>query len=168
MPVSSKILKQLGFEVINFINDNIEAVIDVNNKPFEPYSLGYFIKKKYKKKSRAKTKKARQNAYEKAVAAWQGKGKDVNLTSTGAMLSALSVIAVDEGAGTLTIGFNTSEAANLAYYHNVSGAGAGRVLRKFMGLTDEQRKVIMKKAGLLLMKDQVFIRGLHDELNDKL
>ena len=111
-----------------------------------------------------RSKKLRDRAYMKAVQAWEGKKKLVTLTDTGNMLSALTVIDSNESDGTVTIGFSNAEAADIAYFHNVSGAGKGRALRKFLGLTPDQSKELMKEAGLLLLKDQIFIRGLHDAL----
>lgn len=65
----------------------------------------------------------------------------VNLTASGAMLRALRVVRVSAGQdiGTVTIGFSRDEAAQIAYYHEVEGAGPSRIRRRFMGLTGPER-----------------------------
>ncbi|SHK67113.1 hypothetical protein [Rhodothermus profundi] len=52
------------------------------------------------------------------------------------MWGLLRVFKVDEGS--VTIGFNRTDAAEKAYYHVISGAGRSRTIRDFLGLTDEE------------------------------
>ena len=59
-----------------------------------------------------------------------------DLTVLGLMLANLSV--VDTSDNKIVIGFDDPEAARIAYYHNISGAGKSRVLRKFLGLQEKQ------------------------------
>lgn len=71
----------------------------------------------------------------------------VNMTATGGMLRSMTVAAVDEATGKIVIGFSRDDAAELAYYHNVSGAGRGRTIRRFMGLTAEEEIRVARIAG---------------------
>jgi hypothetical protein len=75
-------------------------------------------------------------------------GGGVNMTAEGNMMRSLAVIAVDPATGKIVIGFNREESAEIAYYHNVSGAGKGRRLRKFMGLTPEEQLKVARLAGV--------------------
>ena len=61
-----------------------------------------------------------------------------NLMLTGQMMGSLQAKAVGENAVVLT--FDNQEAARKAFYHHVSGAGKRRVLRRFLGLKDEELK----------------------------
>ena len=60
-------------------------------------------------------------------------------------MRSLSVIAVDQDSA--TIGFTNKEAAEKAYYHNVAGAGKRKAIRKFLGITNDQEKMIVKMAA---------------------
>lgn len=62
----------------------------------------------------------------------------------GGMLGAIQMKDIDEKEHSVTIAFSSSEAARLAYYHNVSGASRSRVKRKFFGLTTEEKQEIVK------------------------
>lgn len=114
----AKLLKA-GERIVELINNNLEAGIDADGKPFKKYSAGY-AKWKHKKKPQY--------------------GGKVNLTLRGLMLGAFGVIAhgVKGKDGFISAGFTDEEAAEEAYWHNVSGAGKGRVLRRFLGLRDKQ------------------------------
>jgi hypothetical protein len=72
----------------------------------------------------------------------------VNLTASGAMLRALRVVRVTahKDGGTVTLGFSRDEAAQIAYYHEVEGAGPSRVRRRIMGLTPPEQADV---AGLV-------------------
>ena len=80
-------------------------------------------------------------------AAYSQDAGTVNLTVTGGMLGALTVVSIDAAKGSVRIGFNRQDAAELALYHNVLGAGRSRVLHKFLGLTDPELKELAKEAG---------------------
>lgn len=70
-------------------------------------------------------------------ARFPGQGGQVNLTLTGTMMRSLAVLDVEtsERGGVITIGFRQAEAAERAYWHEVTGAGRSRVRRRFLGLT---------------------------------
>lgn len=72
-------------------------------------------------------------------------GGNVNLSATGAMLRAMTVTKVD--GDTIQIGFTRQEEAEKAYWHNVTGAGKRRVIRRFMGLLDQEKEELAKIIG---------------------
>jgi hypothetical protein len=61
-----------------------------------------------------------------------------NLMVTGQMMGSLQAKVAGENAVVLT--FDNQEAARKAFYHHVSGAGKRRVVRRFLGLRDEELK----------------------------
>lgn len=63
----------------------------------------------------------------------------VNLTASGAMLRGLSVVRVDERAGTVRLGFSRAELAERAGYNQRT--------RRFLGLTADERGIVARIAG---------------------
>lgn len=68
----------------------------------------------------------------------RGGAGGVNLMLTGQMLGGLQAKA--SGANAVTLTFDNAEAAQKAFYHQISGAGKRRVLRRFLGLRDDELK----------------------------
>lgn len=163
-----KFANLIGNKAVDLIQDNIDNNIDYEGNAFEPYSFGYWFSKYKKRYSGRKTVKGKQSkafaAYmSNAKSQWAG-DKKVNLTKTGAMRASLSVIDYNATAKTIVIGFVDQESAQKAYWHNISGAGKGRVLRKFMGLRSVQEQALSDYASELISKDTVFIAGLFKAL----
>lgn len=149
---------KLGFRVIDLINQNVASGVDVDGKPFKRYSDKWFARpagdlSKAKSGRIAKLIKSGDARYfsGKSGATWlsvrgyrrwklvespSADPDDVNLTLTGNMLSAMQPNVNSDGS--VEIGFANSEAAELAFYHNISGAGRSRVLRRFLGLQPQQ------------------------------
>jgi hypothetical protein len=89
-------------------------------------------------------------AYKRA--AYPQDGGTVNLTVSGGMLGALAVVGTDPATNTVRVGFSRQDAAELALYHNVLGAGRSRVLHRFLGLTDaELQRIAEEEAGGLVL-----------------
>lgn len=84
-------------------------------------------------------------AYKRA--AYPADGSTVNLSATGAMLRALTVVSVDEASATVTLGFTRTEEALKALYHDQIGVGKGRVVRHFLGLTAAEREDLARLAS---------------------
>ncbi len=63
-------------------------------------------------------------------------GGKVNLHVTGGMLDSLAI--VKHGNNSITIGFNSSEQAKKAMYHEVTVAGKSKVKRQFMNLPQKE------------------------------
>ena len=171
--VNKATLKRIGTEVISYIKSNTRQGIDRFGKPFQPYSrkpfampLGAFIEQTTKRQRDRLNKDGDLSIYRsrRSGARWvtidggyalfkamrfpQDGGK-VNLSvrgNRGGMMGALQIIKEDESS--VTIGFSSEEAAKLAYYHTVSGAGKSRVIRDFFGITPEQ----VSELETLLMK----------------
>jgi hypothetical protein len=134
-------MQKAGIKVIELINDQVKDYLDEDGKPFIPYSYSYFVKK-FRLKSTAKTKGGKSKAEAKFDAAW-GAGKNkVNMTRSGNMLSAMSPINPNDESLTAKIGFVNQEAATIAFYHNVSGAGRSRVIRRFFGLSPKSMLIL--------------------------
>ena len=138
---------------IELVNEQIRQGVDENGQPFIPYSYGYFIRKNHLK-SKARTKQGKLKAMKKFDAAWNAGKHKVNLTLTGNMLSALTPMNVNEPGFTAKIGFANPEAATIAFYHQISGAGRSRVLRKFLGLSQSNMSKFMDYIKGLLERDE--------------
>jgi hypothetical protein len=110
----NKLLKA-GFRIVELINENIKKGEDYLGTPFAPYSPKYRVWKEAKYP--------------------QDAGK-VNLTLTGNMLRGFHPIKAESNS--IILGFEDASQSTLAYYHDQSGAGRSRVLRKFLGLHDKQ------------------------------
>ena len=158
--MQKKTLDIIGLKAVGFVDDNIESKRDDKGKPYEPYSFGYWLQKKYKKKSRAKSRKAKTKFLEAALSAYEGAKNNVTLSDTSDMRSALGVVKTDSGTNTATIGYETAEAAQKAFYHNITGAGKGRKRRRFMFLTEAQKKSLAEYARDELVKDTDFAKEL--------
>jgi hypothetical protein len=72
-------------------------------------------------------------AYKEAVAPYS---KDKFLTLSGKMLRNLNVLTAADNS--VIVGFSDPELAQRAYWLNVSGAGRGRKLWKFLGIRKQQ------------------------------
>lgn len=89
---------------------------DTSGNPFKPYNANYALK----------AKKTSVN--------------DVNLTDTGLMLNTMSQRATDTEA---EIYFIDGDAEKLASYHDKLGAGKNKIIRKFFGMSSEDKDKIM-------------------------
>ena len=63
---------------------------------------------------------------------------NVDLWWTGSLMRSLKVQSVDVVNGTINIGHNDERTKQLAYWHNVSGTGKGKVVRKYLALSEEE------------------------------
>lgn len=163
------VLNEIGDKAIFYIQQNIDKSEDINKKNFEPLSFNYWFyryrRKKYNGKNiKGKGKKRWQAFLKNAESDWIGEKDKVILLKTGAMRASISVVKVDNSIPSITVGFNDKESAEKAFYHNVSGAGRGRVLRKFLGLQVQQEQELAEYAGNLVSKDKVFLIGLFKNL----
>lgn len=154
--------RRAGIRIIARIKERTLAGIDKDGKPFAGYSekpfaapVGSFTKKVFARLDKDgklsfynedKTLWARVEGGYKLVKSIKrpADGGVVNLTDTGRLLRGLRLLSTDEN-GAIRIGWDDPELALLAYYHNVSGAGAGRVVRKFLGLPDPEIAVIVQE-----------------------
>lgn len=160
-----RILQDIGDKAVFYIQQNIDKSEDYNGKKFEPLSFQYwfyrYMRKKYKGKNiRGKGKRKWESFKTVAQNEFIGERQKVKLTATGAMRAALSTIETNDKDLTIKIGFIDTESAEKAWYHNFSGAGRGRVLRKFLGLQTEQKQDLTEYAAQLLSKNDVFLAGI--------
>lgn len=161
-------LTAIGTKAVAFIYENIDNRIDSNGKPFEPYSFNYWFykyrRKRYKGK-KLRTKQGKKKWQQFLIASrseWETEKNNVTLSDTNSMLTTLDVISASNNE--IKIGFRDQEAAKKAFYHNVSGAGKGRTLRRFLGLQPAQIEELEVYAGDLISKDKLLLIGLIKEL----
>jgi len=162
--ISKPLLNRIGNEIIERITANTQAGKDIDGKPFNKYSTkplyipaGAFyapgwkttgkrmIKSKdaeYRRKIGGKYWVIIPGGYAKLKSTrFPQDGGNVNLHVTGNMLNSLAVI--ERGNDYVTIGFNNKEAATKAMYHQIMGAGKSKVIRKFLGLPNNELAVVM-------------------------
>jgi len=161
-------LTAIGTKAVAFIYENIDNRIDSNGKPFEPYSFNYWFykyrRRRYKGK-KLRTKQGKKKWQQFLIASrseWETEKNNVTLSDTNSMLTALNIIGASNNE--IKIGFRDQEAAKKAFYHNVSGAGKGRTLRRFLGLQPAQIEELEVYAGDLISKDKLLLIGLIKEL----
>ncbi|MEM4626453.1 MAG: hypothetical protein QXF70_03455 [Candidatus Bilamarchaeaceae archaeon] len=161
--ISKALLVRIGYAVIEKIRENTDKGFDQDGKPFEKYSsnplkipAGAFFAPGWKTtgKRLIKNKEAayrRKNGkywvlvpggYAKLKSSrFPQDGGRVNLHVTGNLLNSIDVI--KNGDDYVVIGFNNKEAATKAIYHQIMGAGKRKVIRKFLGLPDNEIAKIM-------------------------
>ena len=74
----------------------------------------------------------------------------VNLNFTGRMLSSMATRRVSRGVQ--EIYFTRAEEARKAYFHNVTGAGKGRITRKFFGFNENEQNRLRQFFKSRLLK----------------
>lgn len=123
----SQLANDLGLGAIKLIQQRTREGIDVDGNRFKPYSTGY--------------KKLREKA---------GLGTDiVNLKFSkyfGMLHEINHVVAQDLSSVSVLI--DDTDKAEIAKYHNVMGAGKGKVIRKFWGLSPEEEKALTELTEL--------------------
>lgn len=150
--ISQNSLRRIGLRGVQMIRERTLGGIDADGQPFAPYSQMPFamplgaMSKKARKALGDGVKIFRRDgrdtlwalvlggyaAYK--AAAYPQDGGSVNLSATGAMLRALTVIGVDARTGAVRIGFSRDEEARKAGYQM-----NGRHIRKFLGFTDQEK-----------------------------
>lgn len=167
--IPEQALRQLGLLGIQIITERTARGVDAEGKPFKPYGTSPFAMPYggITAKARAALGDSLQAfrtkggamwavitggyaAYKKA--AYPQDGGEVNLTATGTMMQQLTVVKVIPSTNTVVLGFASIEAATIAYYHNVAGAGPSKVRRKFMGFTraEAERLAAMARTRIVV------------------
>jgi len=114
-----------AFQIRNIKDRTQRKGIDVNGSPFRPYS----------------------KAYRRRLVKQSGV---VDLTDTGQMFSSLtSKITPSKG----TLFFRQAQANKKAFYHDIAGAGKGRVVRPFFGINDREADKIGQLFADKIFKD---------------
>lgn len=127
--ITQKALAQVSaFQISNIRTRTQKQGIDVNERPFKPYSVKY---------KRAKVK-------ESGV---------VDLTDTEQMFSSLtSKVSPSKG----VLFFRSQDANRKAFYHDEVGAGKSKVVRPFFGISDKEEDKIIKLFTNILEKEIKF------------
>ncbi len=68
----------------------------------------------------------------------------VDLRWSGTLMRSLRVIDVSPEKGEVVIGHGEARSRKIAEYHNVSGAGKGKTIRKYLGATEKEMIEILK------------------------
>ena len=164
----SNLLILIGTKAVSMIQRNIDDMIDSDGNTFANYSFGYWFTKYRRKQFKGKKLRGKKGMkWREFVSSsrqgWLG-SVGADLTATGRMRASLSAVSTDNKNNSVLIGFLNQESAKIAFYHNVSGAGKGRVLRKFMGLQIRQEQELADYASDLISNDKVFLMGLFKSL----
>lgn len=130
-------LNTLGLAVIRIIMDRTREGKDVSGAPFKAYNEQY-AKRRQKKTNFPPT--------------------PVNLTATvereQRMMSTDNIIhEVNGDYNSVMVFMNYPEKEQLAYYHHISGAGKGRVIREFFDLSDDEVTELTELANELVAKN---------------
>jgi len=114
-----------AFQISNIKDRTQRKGISVNGSPFKPYS----------------------KAYRRRLVKQSGV---VDLTDTGQMFSSLtSKITPSKG----TLFFRQAQANKKAFYHDIAGAGKGRVVRPFFSINDREADKIGQLFADKIFKD---------------
>ncbi len=153
----------IGQKVIEMLKANIESRIDDKGEKFQPYSFDYWFWKYKRKKFRGKPSKSPLKFLkfrEESRQEYESKKDLVDLRLTGEMIASLDVLVADSSSDTkrIVIGSNTRDGAFKLYYHNLGGAGRGRVVRRFFYLNAKQQQEIADYAAALV-KGEVQVRA---------
>lgn len=156
------ILRLLGLRAIALITIRTQQGRDAEGKAFAPYSTKPFAmpaggltqrakgalegKLSYFRKPHGALWVVIQSGYAGLKQASYNDGS-VNLTATGGMLRALTIVGIDSRANLIRIGFTRQEEAEKALWHNETGAGKGKTIREFLGLTREEVQELMALAA---------------------
>lgn len=127
--VTKKALAQVSaFQISNIRTRTKKKGLDVNERPFKPYSIKY---------KRAKIK-------ESGV---------VDLNDTGQMFSSLtSKVSPSKG----ELFFRGEDANKKAFYHDQVGAGKSKVVRPFFGISDREEDKIISLFAKIIEKEIKF------------
>lgn len=153
----------IGQKVIEMLKANIESRIDDKGEKFQPYSFDYWFWKYKRKKFRGEPRKKPKKFLkfkENSEQEFESKKDLVDLRLTGEMIASLDVLVADSSSDTkrIVIGSNSREGALKLFYHNLGGAGRGRVVRRFFYLNAKQQQEIADYAAALV-KGEVQVRA---------
>ena len=162
--VSPQKMKLIALRGAQMLQENMDAGIDEDGKPFAPYSTNTFARPlggipkrarelldgagkltEFTAKSSGKLWALIEGGY-KALkeAMYPGESDVVNFLASGRTRKALRTTFVGENAATL--GYSTEEAAKIMYYLTIAGAGKGRTIRK-LGWTKAQQEELAQMAA---------------------
>lgn len=122
---SRELLTKLGLGAERLIKNRTRKGVDVYGKAFKPYSAKYAEK-------RSKTGLPVHPV-------------NLSFDDISGMLTEIEhVVSNDLEAVELEI--KDDEKRQIAFYHNVSGAGKGKILRVFWGISDDEEKALQELA----------------------
>jgi len=145
IPLSNtRLMRSIGTAIVGRIRARTQSGRDVDGRPFRALSPGY---------RRQKQKHLGSGAADLTVSGQM-------LNSMLAKPSPTSVRIAFAGGGTAGGGRGRTfiqrsrsvGAADKAFFHNESGAGRSRVLRKFFGLSDEDETLILSQVGAFIAR----------------
>jgi len=116
--------------IIRIIKKRTREGKDVEGRSFKPYSEGY--------------RRIRQRAGRPTTPV------DLNFSNAGGMLDSIEGF-IPSTLDKVSIEFNRPDKELLAYYHNISGAGKGKVIREFFALSDDESEQVFKNVEELAL-----------------
>jgi hypothetical protein len=117
--------------ILRIIKKRTREGKDVRGASFRPYSAGY--------------RRVRQRANRPTSPV------DLIFSNAGGMLDSIEGF-INQDLTKLSIEFNKPDKERLAYYHNISGAGKGKVIREFWGLSEEESEKVFKDVEQLALE----------------
>ncbi len=127
--IIDKGILQGGFQLLDIIRTKTSKGIDINDRPFAPYSQGYL------------------NKLNK-----EGKSTKVDLFYTGRMMGALTPgnrTVKKTGRHKITLGFSNSQMRQRALFNQV----LGKTKREFFGFNDRTANIIRKQFNRFVQKE---------------
>lgn len=170
--------ERVAYRAIELINQQIADGIDIDGKKYKysesPFLMPYSSKvvSKFGKDAKGKlynviNKNGKRwlvitKGYKSYREAFNRATDSDFLQWTGNLLSSIDIINSDSDSA--EIGFTNQKAAQIAYYLNVSGAGRGRKLWKFFGLTKENIDKLMDLEQISEMEIKPIIDNLLNQV----
>lgn len=164
----NKALNNIGNEAVRLVRQGIDSQVSPDGSEYPNYSFQYWFNKYKRKRFRGKVRGKKAKAWQRlkiaALSEWLG-NSGATLIDTGAMVASISVIKTDTANREIEIGFSDENAAKVAFYHNIGGAGQSRVLRRFMGLSDSQSQELSNYAAQQISTDKQLLINIFKKFN---
>ena len=171
MKFSEQLLKYIGNTTLSFILDNIKKGISYEGDKFQYSENNFYIPfspkiySAYKKDNSfarfVTTKSGKKGfivfGYKKFKEKFYPQSVNNYLTASGKMLRDMNILKTSDNSegscGEIIIGFTDVRNSQIAFYLNVSGAGRGRKLWKFLGLSQKQIEELSVKYQSHITKE---------------
>jgi hypothetical protein len=178
MKIDQTTLAGLATRSLYYLNKQIDAGVDIDGKPYQ-YSTKPFARPRggipFKQSLKSLVKSGRLTEFKRGGKHWvvflggykdfrsiTGRNPDGDfLEFTGKLRQ--SIIAKPNSDGrSIKIGFSSAKQATLAYYFNFSGVGKSRKLWKFLGLTEENKTLLLNDAKNQLKDDLIILAQIKE------
>lgn len=169
MRFSKKLLNNIGVTALSMIEENIDSGVDIYGKRYaysrRPFYRPYdpdIVKKMGGRKGKGRFYQIFTNKSGKLgmiiLGGYKAYKEQVNptakgdyLTWSGQMLRNMKIVKTD--ANDVRVGFSDPQAAQKAFWFNVSGVGRSRKRWRFLGLRKEQIRRMEQKYGVKITNE---------------